>query len=108
MKKLLFLGVCLVALASQPVMAQTGGVEVVTVKIADNQYRLSILVTRGEGKNEYTEVTNGQAIKNRMAKEEAVQTVLAKLYQAGYSLKGTYGAGEKYDSVNTLIFVKGQ
>lgn len=108
MKKLLFLGACLLALASQPVMAQSPSPEVITVKILDNQYNFSILVTYGEGKNEYVEVTNSQSIKNRMAKEEAVQHMLSKLYQAGYSLKGTYGAGNRSDSVNTLVFVKGQ
>jgi hypothetical protein len=49
MKKLLFLGACLVALASQPVMAQTGGstdVDVTVVRVTASYVRTHVTVTR--------------------------------------------------------------
>ena len=51
MKKLLFLGACLVALASQPVMAQTGNAEVVVVRLEESLRRVYVSVTRADGKS---------------------------------------------------------
>jgi hypothetical protein len=104
MKKLLFLGACLVALASQPVMAQTGGAEsevtVVQVEfIGFDNYRFRI--SHGEGK---TEVYTVKAKDNSLV--EAVQKQVAQLYQQGYALKGefrTNGAG-----TTMMVFVKGR
>lgn len=102
MKKLIFLAACLVALIFSPVMAQTSGAAVVVVQ---TYYiglgALRIAITRGEGKTEQREVKskgNDQV--------EAVQKVIADLYQQGYSLKGTYGPGN--GSQSNFIFVKGQ
>jgi hypothetical protein len=52
MKKLLFLGACLVALASSPAMAQTGEADVVIVKISEGYSSLHIAIVHGTGKPE--------------------------------------------------------
>jgi hypothetical protein len=88
MKKLLFLGACLVALASQPVMAQTGTADVVVVKLHRTSSRTGhILISRGSSASEDIEY-----IDNKPAMEsEALQVAFAKLYQQGYRLRSTLG-----------------
>jgi hypothetical protein len=109
MKKLLFFGVCLVALASQPVMAQDTEAEVVIVQIT--------VVSRGDG---YITITRGTekaevvkfAVYNKRDPTEAVayQQVITKLYREGYSLKSTFDtSGGNSDIVTAnMVFVKGQ
>jgi hypothetical protein len=105
MKKLFFLGACLLALASQPVMAQAGGADVVLVKISDNGLSLHIETVRGTGKPELLDLT-GKEYRETGAATGAAQRVIAKLCQEGYILKGTYAGQHSYFS--TLIFIKGQ
>lgn len=102
MKKLLFLGACLVALASQPVMAQTGGADVVVVHFYHNGTpRLYAAVARNGAKAEV------QDMKGDGAEEtEFCQRIIAKLYQEGYTLKSTFGGSGSM--TGTLVFVKGQ
>jgi hypothetical protein len=99
MKKLLFLGACLVAFAAQPVMAQSGGAEVVVVRILNN-----LVIVRPGGKTEEVEYAAGTNAKSLTDSGIIVQRVITKLYQEGYVLKSTYsgspGAGA------TLIFLK--
>lgn len=105
MKKLLFLGACLVALGSQPVMAQNGGAEVVIVQVyytgLSNGH---IAVTRGEGKTEDVEFKGANSKQHIEA--EAYQRVFAQLVREGYSLKSTIALGAG-DTV-TLVFEKKQ
>jgi hypothetical protein len=105
MKKLLFLGACLLALASQPVMAQAGGADVVLVKIADNGLSLHMETVRGTGKPELLDLT-GKEYRETGAATSATQRVIAKLCQEGYILKGSYAGQHSY--FTTLIFIKGQ
>jgi hypothetical protein len=102
MKKILFWGACLVALASQPVLAQTSGSEVVVVQVEftgfDN-YRFRI--SHGEGK---TEVYTVKGKDNGLA--EAVQKQVAQLYQQGYALKGEFRTNGTPTTL--MVFVKGQ
>ncbi|GAA4498486.1 hypothetical protein GCM10023172_15590 [Hymenobacter ginsengisoli] len=106
MKKLLILSACLLALASSPVAAQTSGPEVTTVSIY-NGLDMQIVITRGEGKSEVIVVSYKESRKNPTVREEACQKVFAKLYQEGYTLKGTYGGGYNSHIENTLLFIKG-
>jgi hypothetical protein len=53
MKKLLFLGACLVALASQPVIAQTDGTDIVVVKVTENYGLLQFDIARAGSKPEH-------------------------------------------------------
>ncbi|TVT39621.1 hypothetical protein FNT36_18440 [Hymenobacter setariae] len=105
MKKLLILGACLVALASQPVLAQTGGPEVVIVKIWEGEAILSITIARAAGKPEVLTYKTKE-LREEGASAVLTQKALAKLYQEGYMLKGTYGGNQGY--LSTLVFVKGQ
>jgi hypothetical protein len=90
MKKLMFLGACLVALASQPVMAQTGTPEVIVVRISETLGigGIHLVIIRPDGKGESVDVTGvGMTEKKLIESGQAYQRVFAKLYQEGYSLK---------------------
>ncbi len=105
MKKVLFLGACLVALASSPVIAQTAGPQVVVVRVNDGGGLGShLVIVRGEGKSEVVDFPLGLSVKSLTTSGEAMQQVFAKLYQEGYALKSTFGGGQGYTS--TLVFVK--
>ncbi|MGI4872468.1 MAG: hypothetical protein ACRYFX_14980 [Janthinobacterium lividum] len=100
MKKLLFLGACLVALASSPVKAQTGGAEVVVVHFYHNGTpRLYAAIARGDSAPQVVDMKGDGA-------EEATfcQRILAKLYQEGYSLRSTFGGSSSL--TGTLVFTK--
>lgn len=55
MKKLLLLGACLVALAPQPGMAQTGGADMVVVKVTEEYGLLQFHIARAGSKPEHRE-----------------------------------------------------
>jgi hypothetical protein len=78
MKKLLFLG----ALASQPVMAQTGEADVV-VHVQETSRSLSSSIARGEQQPEEIEIKLGKEVKTAAG----YYTVLSKLYSQGYVLQ---------------------
>jgi hypothetical protein len=112
MKKLVCLGACLVALASQPVMAQTGGADVVIVKVRENYSYMELNIARTGSKPEK------RVFKSKELKElgdgseasgiaEATRRLLADLAQQGYSLTSTYGSSSEF-SATTLVFTKRQ
>jgi opacity protein-like surface antigen len=106
MKRLLFLGASLVALASQPVMAQTSGPDVVVMKVAEFQNNTQIVIARAESKVEVMELEGGAGPNAMSQSAKRVQQVVTKLYAQGYVLKSTYsGYG---GNMSTLVFVKGQ
>ena len=106
MKKLFFLGACLVALASSPVKAQTGGVDVVVVKVFEASMSMRIAITHGQGKTQVIETDGGGSRKsNFVTSAETLQRIVADLYQRGYTLKSTFGTDG--GNLNTLVFVKG-
>jgi hypothetical protein len=105
MQKLLFLGSCLVALASQPVMAQTGEADVVVVRVYDAGANVELAISRGKGQVEMIKFSSGVSDKHLKEAAEGYQQALAKLYQEGYSLKSTFTTSE---NLSTLVFVKGQ
>jgi hypothetical protein len=106
MKKLFFLGACLVALSSSPVMAQTSGPDVVVMKVYERAGTLRIAVSHGEGKTEVIEGTGGAGKKDIITSSETLHKVITGLYQQGYSLKSTFETNQGV--LSTLVFVKGQ
>lgn len=103
MKKLFFIGACLVAFASQPVMAQTGGPSVATVRISQGAGRVYIATSTGAGKAEMSEIeTPSYTNKNIGPIADIYQQTIAKLSQEGYTLKAMSGG----DNVTTLVFTK--
>lgn len=108
MKKLLFLGACLVVLSSQPVMAQTGGPDIVIVRLAEGAGTIHAVITRGEGKSEEIEFPNGSKNKGLIASSEGYYKMINKLYQEGYVLKSTFSSSNINAENMTLLFVKGQ
>lgn len=109
MKKLLFLGACLVALASQPVMAQTGNAEVVVVRLEESLRRVYVSVTRADGKSEQLEFESGSGNNGLDNSGQGYQKLIAGLYQQGYRLQSTFSSTLSATADRTtLIFVKGQ
>ncbi|MGI4867578.1 MAG: hypothetical protein ACRYFZ_26900 [Janthinobacterium lividum] len=103
MKKFLFLGACLAALASQPVRAQVHAPQVTVVRLTFTGTRLITTISRGEGKTETTDIDVPISIaKNSTPMAEAYQRVLAKLTQEDYLLKGMSGG----DAITTVVFMK--
>ena len=102
MKKCFFLGACLVALASAPVLAQAGGVDVVVVKMYEYAGEQHIAVTHSDGKTDEIATKTGRG--NLPEAGAALQKVFTTLYQQGYTLRGsttTYGG-----SIGTFILTK--
>jgi hypothetical protein len=114
MKKLLFLGACLVALTSSPAMAQTSATDIVVVKVTESFGWLQFDIARTDGKPEHREfnlkqlrekgatyATSGQA--------ECTRSLLVELAQQGYVLTTTYAASSgSTNGPATLIFTKRQ
>jgi opacity protein-like surface antigen len=98
MKKLLFLGACLVALASQPAMAQTGGSDMVVVKVTEQYGRIEFFIARAGSKPEHNESA------------EYTRSLLMELAQQGYNLTTTYTSGGVAGGPGptTLVFTKRQ
>ena len=107
MKKLLITVACLVAGAGVPARAQQGaGPEVVTVKVNERPFHsLQLIVSRDSGPAEVL-TFDGKQMRQPGAKEAATQQVFAKLYREGFVVKTTFGGGDKYGNLNTLIFVR--
>ena len=104
MKKLLFLGACLVALASQPVKAQTSKPSVIVVRVNDVNAGGKMVIVREGGKTEELEFAGGYSLKQLSSSGLLMQQVFSKLYEEGYSLKSTFGGSSGFGS--TLLFVK--
>jgi hypothetical protein len=83
MKKLLFSGACLVALASSPVRAQTGGADLVVVHVQESSRSLYFSIARGQQQSEEIEVKLGKEVKA----SSSYYTVLSKFYTQGYVLQ---------------------
>ena len=110
MKKLLFLGACLVALASQPVMAQVGKQDVVMVRVREQLGETHLIIERmGQGPEEINIEWNDKAGKN-MSAAKGYLGALDKLFQQGYQLQAVIpGVAVTMPSVNatsTLVFTK--
>ena len=104
MKKLLFLGACLVARASAPAKAQTAAAEVVVVRLLDATGRGKLVIARPGGKTEEVELNGG--VNSASLKESALtlQQVITNLSQEGYALKSTFTGLQGYGA--TLVFIK--
>jgi hypothetical protein len=115
MKKLLFLGACLVALTSQPVTAQTGGTDIVVVKVSEAGLYLHFDIARPDSKPEHREFNlkqmkekgDGYTIGGRA---EFTRILLVELAQQGYALTTTYSSNEGSggSGPTTLVFTKRQ
>ena len=113
MKKFLFLGVCLVALTSAPVSAQTGEPDIVVVKMTDGYYQPTIFDIARPGKPPEHRVLNkkdlealGSSWGTLAGAAEATRRLLVELAQQGYSLSTTYSAGTS--GITTMVFTKRQ
>jgi hypothetical protein len=115
MKKLFFLGVCLVALASQPVMAQTGGsdVDVTVVRITAGGSRTYLAVTRPGGKQEEIELNNylsldaDKPVGKRKQVGIGLQELVTDLYRQGYQLQSTFDTQtSEASSASVLLFIR--
>ena len=104
MKKLIFLGACLVALASQPVAAQTGEAEVLVVRITEYVTTVHVSVTRGEGRSEQWKFDSGDRGQRLDVSGQGYQKLLADLYKQGFHLQSTFSFGVS-PGVNRITMV---
>jgi hypothetical protein len=116
MKKLLFLGAYLVALASQPVRAQTGAADIVVVKVTESYGRIEFFIARAGSKPEHRELGFKQ-LKEKgedrffyNGSAEYTRSLLMELAQQGYTLTTTYTSGGVAGGPGptTLVFTKRQ
>jgi hypothetical protein len=109
MKKLFFTGACLVALASSPVLAQTGGAELVVVRVLEDPRSIYVSITTPDGQTEDRKLDSGFGTKGLTASSKAFHQLLNEFYQKGYRLQSTFSTvNSTSDSRTTLVLVKGQ
>jgi hypothetical protein len=109
MKKLFFLIMCLVALASSPVRAQVAGAQVAIVRITEYPGTVYVSMTKAEGKSEQWKFDSGSTGKRLDDSGLGYYKLLADLYQQGYRLQSTFSSGVAVDvGRTTLVLVKGQ
>jgi opacity protein-like surface antigen len=112
MKKLFFLGACLVALASQPVIAQTAAADIVVVKVSEGSGYLNFDIARPGSKPEHREFSLKQ-LKEKgesyyiSGQAEYTRILLVELTQQGYTLTTTYNTNlGAVAGPTTLVFTK--
>jgi hypothetical protein len=97
------------ALNYSPVKAQTGGTDVVVVRVTEGVRRVNVSITKPDGKSEQVEFENGATGERLDKSGQGYQKVIAALYQQGYRLQSTFSAtAGQNDNRTTLVFVKGQ
>jgi hypothetical protein len=108
MKRLLFLGACLVALASQPVVAQTGGADIVVVRVNEYNGSTHLAIERGGKTPEYIDFKWQEKPEKNQSAATGYYVALVKLYQQGYQVQAVIPgiAGSAGYSTTTLIFAK--
>ncbi|MDO7851384.1 hypothetical protein [Hymenobacter convexus] len=106
MKKLFFLGACLVALSGSPVMAQAAEPDIVVVRVYDNGGNVEASISRANGKSEMVKFNGGLSDKGITDSGQGYQKLIARLYQEGYRLRSTFSTGQA--AFTTLVFVKGE
>ena len=114
MKKCLFLGACLLAVASQPVMAQTSTVDIIVVKVLEGNGLLHFDIARPGSKPEHREFSARQLKEKGEGNHLSGQAVytrdlLVELTQQGYTLTTTYSSSSAPGiGPVTLLFTKRQ
>lgn len=107
MKNLLFLCVCLWALAT-PLRAVAGPPDIIVVRIYEGN-NITAFITRGAGKTEKVSFGNGTTDENMTLASEGYYQLFQRLYQEGYTLQSTITAPRSaYNAYHTLLFVKTQ
>jgi hypothetical protein len=110
MKKLLFLGVCLVVLASQPVLAQTGTPAVLTMRVME-EHRHTRLWINWPGREPELVEYNWNDLEGKAANAGRIyEAAIRRVYEQGYQLQGVIpgvvaGEGVAY-AYSTLVFTK--
>ncbi|MVN78084.1 hypothetical protein GO988_17275 [Hymenobacter sp. HMF4947] len=109
MKKLIFFGAYLLSLTSQPVMAQTGGADIVVVRVAEVIGHIHLTIERaGQEPEEVSSEWADKVSKNQRA-SKGYFDALSKLYQQGYQVQATIPGAEYANGgavFTTLIFTK--
>ena len=82
--------------------AQTGGADVVVVRVIDNGGRF--VIGYPGGKTEEVLFSNNYSSKGLAESAVQLQKAVTALYQQGYALKSTFSGST--GNVSTLIFVK--
>lgn len=105
------------ALISSPAAAQTNGnptaavapadgPDIVVVKVFENTNFLIIDIARAKGKREQRSFKPSDLREKGPGAAELTRQLLAQLYQEGYALTSTYGGGDHFSNLNTLVFTR--
>ncbi len=110
MKKLIFLGACLLALASAPAKAQTGGADIVVVRVMEYHGRTYLTIERAGQEPEQLDFKWDSRIGEKWERaSKGYLNALSKLYQQGYRVQATIpGFANDGVAYTTLMFIKGQ
>ena len=114
MKKLLFLGACLVALASQPVKAQAGGADVIVVRVEESYNHVSLTVERAGRDPEGIGFDYDRRVGKAGRASKGYLDALSKFYEQGYAIQavipGVMNTAATSDRVtcSTLVLTKGK
>lgn len=84
-------------------MAQTGGADVVVVRLVDSATRGKMVIVRPGGKADDYSFNAGTSTTNLREGGLTIQRVITNLAQEGYTLKSTFSG---VDGVATLVFTK--
>jgi flagellar hook assembly protein FlgD len=109
MKKLIVLAACLLALTSQPVLAQTGGPDVVVVRVEEYSGHAHLTIERAGKEPEEIEFNWNPKVGKGERASKGYYDALAKLYQQGYQVQATIpGATSNSGTLTytTLVFIK--
>ncbi|MBO2010886.1 hypothetical protein [Hymenobacter negativus] len=107
MKKLFWLGACLLALSVHPVKAQATNPEIAVVRVYEYETWVELVIVRGPDQSEILKFDSGTTEKSLTKSGKGYYNALFKLYQEGYSLQSTFTATPTAaGSFTTLLFVK--
>jgi hypothetical protein len=110
MKKILYLPISILALASCAVTTQPHPAAIVVVKVSEDEGYLRFAIARGDGKTEMRDYVAAEL--SRLGgtptdgRAEATRQLFAELFQQGYVLTCSYGGGDRTGTLNTLVFTK--
>jgi hypothetical protein len=110
MKKLRCWGAGLLAMSARLAAAQTGGSDIVMVRLYEQSGTVHAVVVRGEGKAEEMDFRTGYSGKSFTASGEGYYKMLAPLYREGYTVQSTFSIPRSINDITviTLVLTKSQ
>jgi len=107
MKNIFLLCACLLALAAPLRAAAVPPADIVVVRAYEGMGRITVIITRGEGKSEKVTFDRGVSDKSLLASSEGYYKVFQQLYQEGYALQNSFATPRDSEAgFTTFLFTK--